>query len=212
MMMPTLAVSSSSDSLWRVVLLAADEVLGRREGGAPANLIAGPECPSVPTVDSRFPLDPCNDLQRSLERAYGARAGRGLTLRIGRSCFKYALYEFGEQLGLTSLAFRLQAMPERVQCSLEALARLFTEAFQQPVRLEADEHSLRWIMEHCSLCKGRTNEEDADGMGVCLLVVGLLQEMLYWVSGGRTFLVEETECIASGGRTCTITIARMPLL
>lgn len=211
MMMLNLAVSSISDSLWRVVLPAADEILGCGGGSALVPRIAGSESLSLSNLDSLSSFEQLGALQRSLERTYGARAGRGLALRIGRSCFKYALYEFGEQLGLTSIAFRLRPMPERVQHALESLANLFTKTFHQSVRLEADDQSLRWVMERCSFCKGRANEEDADGLGACLLVVGLLQEMLYWVSGGRTFLVEETECVASGGRTCTITIVRIPL-
>ncbi len=211
MMISTPAVSSSSDSLWRVVLLAADEILGCGGENALASQIAGPECHSVANLDSLSPFDRFNGLQRSLERTYGARAGRGLVLRIGRSCFKYTLYAFGEQLGLTGLAFRLRSMPERVQHALEALANLFAEILHQPMRVEADEQCWYWVMERCSLCKGRTSEEDAKEVGACLLVVGLLQEMVYWVSGGRTFLVEETECVASGGRTCTITITKTPL-
>ena len=35
---------------------------------------------------------------------------------------------------------------------------------------------------------------------VCHLAVGLLQEALYWVSGGKVFNVEEKTCIAAGDK------------
>jgi predicted hydrocarbon binding protein len=43
------------------------------------------------------------------------------------------------------------------------------------------------------------------------LAVGLLQEALYWVSGGKYFHVEEKNCIASGDSTCTIVIEQAPM-
>ena len=45
---------------------------------------------------------------------------------------------------------------------------------------------------------------------VCHLAVGLLQEALYWVSGGKVFNVEEKTCIAAGDATCTIEIDANP--
>jgi predicted hydrocarbon binding protein len=45
----------------------------------------------------------------------------------------------------------------------------------------------------------------------CQLNVGLLQETLFWVSGGKYFMVEETSCIANGDQTCTIHLSRQPL-
>jgi len=45
----------------------------------------------------------------------------------------------------------------------------------------------------------------------CHLAVGLLQEALYWVSGGKFFNIEETQCIACGDATCTIMIDQNPM-
>jgi predicted hydrocarbon binding protein len=46
---------------------------------------------------------------------------------------------------------------------------------------------------------------------MCHLAVGLLQESLYWLSGGKMFNVEETACIGRGDAACTISIDRTPL-
>jgi predicted hydrocarbon binding protein len=46
---------------------------------------------------------------------------------------------------------------------------------------------------------------------VCHLAVGLIQEALYWATGGKWFSVEETTCIAKGDPVCTIMIDKRPM-
>jgi predicted hydrocarbon binding protein len=38
-----------------------------------------------------------------------------------------------------------------------------------------------------------------------------LQEGAYWVSGGKSFSIEETTCVAKGDDVCTILIGKQPL-
>jgi predicted hydrocarbon binding protein len=42
-------------------------------------------------------------------------------------------------------------------------------------------------------------------------VVGLLQEALYWVSGGKFYDVEEQDCIAMGDAACVIIIDKVAI-
>jgi hypothetical protein len=208
MMASDIVVSTYPDTLWRVTLAATEEILGcegRRALDIPDSARAGAVSAST------TPLERIDQLQVALERAYGPRAGRGLALRIGRACFKYSLQELGLQLGLTGLDFRLKPMPERVWTALEALAAFFYYGCHQPVRLEVTEDTWRWVMAYDQGGKAARQGSGAAAWGACSWLVGLLQEMVYWVSGGRIFLVEETECVALGGKTCTITIRRTPL-
>ncbi|MBE3144577.1 MAG: 4-vinyl reductase [Planctomycetes bacterium] len=193
----------------RIVLLAMEEILGHDEANAVLNLAHLPNyIDQYPAnnQDLKFPFEHISRLQTALECAYGARAGRGLSLRVGRACLKYGLREFGPELGLTDLAFRLLPLPKRLKVGSEALAGLFNQFTDQRVRLEMDEKQFYWHIERCPLCW----ERQADGP-CCALAVGLLQEALYWVSGGKTFLVEEKNCIACGDSTCTIVIDRTPM-
>jgi predicted hydrocarbon binding protein len=41
--------------------------------------------------------------------------------------------------------------------------------------------------------------------------VGLLQEALYWVSGGKVFNVAEKTCVAAGDQACTIVVDESPI-
>jgi predicted hydrocarbon binding protein len=193
----------------RIVLLAMEEILGQVEVNVILNLADLPQYIDQYTVHNqelRFPFEYISRLQYTLERVYGPRAGRGLSLRVGRACLKYGLHEFGAELGITDLVFRLLPLPTRLKIGSEALAGLFNQFTDQSVRLEVDEKHIYWHIELCPLCW----ERHADGP-CCTLAVGLLQEALFWVSGGKFFQVEEKECIACGDRTCTIVIGQTPM-
>ncbi len=193
----------------RIILLAMEEILGHNGVNAVLNLAHLPnyidQYPAY-NQDLKFPFEHVSRLETALESAYGPRAGRGLSLRVGRACLKYGLREFGPELGLTDLAFRVLPLPTRLKVGSEALAGLFNQFTDQRVRLEVDKKHIYWHIERCPLCW----ERQADGP-CCDLAVGLLQEALYWVSGGKYFLVEEKNCIACGDSTCTIVIDQTPM-
>ena len=141
-----------------------------------------------------------------LEHAYGPHGGRGLALRIGRACFNYGVRQYGRQLGLTEMTFRLLPLPAKVGAGAKVFAELFNNFTDQRVRLEDEDGKLLWHIDRCPLCWERTAQDP-----VCHLAVGLLQEALYWLSGGKVFNVEEQTCIAAGDTTCTIVIDKTPI-
>ncbi len=145
-------------------------------------------------------------LQSTLEQVYGPRGGRGLALRVGRACFKYGLKEYGSMLGLTEMAFRLLSLPTKLHNGTKVFADLFNKHTDQKVAVEEIDNKILWKIERCPLCWERKADEP-----VCHLAVGLLQESLYWLSGGKIFNIEETACIARGDATCTIMIDQIPL-
>lgn len=193
----------------RIILLAMEEVLGRegmrailRQASLASYLDNLPEARS----DKTFPFETLSRLVASLEQAYGPQSGRGTALRIGRSCFQYGLREYGSMLGLTEMAFRLLPLSSKLSVGSKAFADLFNKHTDQIVCVEKKEGKIFWRIERCPLCWGRHATEPA-----CLLAVGLLQESLYWLSGGKIFNVEETTCIALGEPACTIVIDQSPI-
>ena len=193
----------------RIMLLALEEIIGRHGVNALLNLasLTGYINNYPPhNQDLRVPFEDISRIQSVLEEAYGPRGGRGLALRTGRASFNYGLREFGPELGLTDLAFRLLPLPVKLKAGSQAFAGLFNQFTDQRVRLEIDEKNIFWHVERCPLCWQRQTADPA-----CHLAVGLLQETLYWVSGGKFFSVEETQCIARGDETCTIVIDQNPL-
>lgn len=192
----------------RIILLATEEVLGR-EGLHSilrlADLASFLDRLPAARSDKTFSFGTVSRLLESLEQAYGPQGGRGAALRIGRACFQYGLREYGSMLGLTEMAFRLLPLPTKFSVGAKAFADLFNKHTDQRVRVEEDDAKLFWRIERCPLCWERHAAEP-----VCHLAVGLLQESLYWLSGGKIFNVEETACIARGDAACAIVIDRVP--
>jgi predicted hydrocarbon binding protein len=193
----------------RIILLGMEEVIGRGGMDAVLNLAALDELaqnqPSA-TNERTFSFETISQLHQSLEQVYGPRGGRGLALRSGRACFKYGIKEYGSMLGLTEIAFRLLPTSTKLHTGARSFAELFNKHTDQQVRIEETENQILWHIERCPLCWGRAAEEP-----VCHLAVGILQEALYWLSGGKVFSVEETACHARGDDHCTITILKTPL-
>ena len=163
---------------------------------------------NYPSDDTRlaFPFSAVSALGETLEQVYGPHGGRGLALRVGRACFNYGVRQYSAQMGLTEMAFRLLPLPAKLSAGAKAFAELFNQFTDQRVRIEEGDRKLLWHIERCPLCWERQTREP-----VCHLAVGLLQEALYWLSGGRVFTVEEKTCIAAGDKHCTIAIDQTPL-
>ena len=193
----------------RIILLSMEEVMGRNGVNALLKLASLPSLienyPSD-TAEPAFAFSTVSNLTEMLEQAYGPHGGRGLALRIGRACFNYGVRQYSTQLGLTQMAFRLLPLPSKLHVGASAFAELFNNFTDQRVRVEEEGGTILWHIERCPLCWERKAHDP-----VCHLAVGLLQEALYWLSGGKVFSVEEKTCIAAGDQTCTIVIDQAPL-
>ena len=197
------------ERMGRILLLAMEEVLGR-EGLNSILRIASltPFIDHFPAArsDKTFSFMAVSQLLESLEQAYGPQGGRGMALRVGRACFQYGLRDYGALLGITEPAFRLLPFPTRLRAGAQSFAGLFNNHTDQRVRLEEKEGNLFWSIERCPLCWQRQTNAP-----VCHLAVGLLQESLYWLSGGKIFGVEEIACMAGGDKACTFIINQTPI-
>jgi predicted hydrocarbon binding protein len=193
----------------RIILLSMEEVMGRNGVNAVLNLASLPSfIENYPPDDTGlgFPFGTVSHLTEVLEQAYGPHGGRGLAVRVGRACFNYGVRQYGTQMGLTEMAFRLLPLPAKLHAGAKAFAELFNKFTDQQVRVEEEDGKILWHIERCPLCWDRKTQDP-----VCHLAVGLLQEALYWVSGGKVFNVEEKTCIAAGDPTCTIVIDQSPI-
>jgi predicted hydrocarbon binding protein len=197
------------ERMGRIILLATEEVIGREDLHSVLNLASlASYAENYPAARSEktFPFKAVTQLQESLEQVYGPQGGRGTALRIGRVCFQYGLREYGSMPGPTELAFRLLPLPTKLHTGAKSFADLFNNQTDQRVRVEEKDGKLFWHIERCPLCWERKTTEP-----VCYLAVGLLQEALYWLSGGKIFNVEEIACLARGDPACTIVIDQTPL-
>jgi predicted hydrocarbon binding protein len=193
----------------RVILLGMEEVMSRNGVAGVLRLNSlealAQNYPAA-TNERTFSFETISAIQTAFELAYGPRGGRGVALRVGRASFKYGLKEYGSMLGLTEMAFRLLSLSTKLHVGARTFADLFNKHTDQKVSIKEQGGRILWSIERCPLCWGRKAQEP-----VCHLAVGLLQEALYWVSGGKVFNVEETACIAAGSSTCTLEIDQTPI-
>jgi len=197
------------ERMGRIILLAMEEVLGRgalNAALAQASLDSFIDHYPAARSEKTFAFETVTGLMESLERIYGPRGGRGFALRVGRACFKYGLHEYSSLLGITEMGFRLLPLSTKLRVGARTFADLFNKHTDQRVQVEVKDGRIHWQIERCPLCWGRRADEP-----VCHLATGLLQESLYWLSGGKIFNVEETGCLARGDACCAIVIDETPL-
>lgn len=197
------------NKIGRIILLAMEEIMGRNGVNAVLNLakmrhLINNYPPN--NFDRQFTFEEVSAIQQSLDEMYGPRGGRGLALRAGRACFKYGLKEFGPVLGIADLAFRLLPLNMKLKVGAEVFADTFNKYSDQQVRLSEDDDRIFWHIDRCPICWERKSD-----IPCCHLAVGIIQEALYWVSGGKNFSVQETSCVACGNDVCTIVIDKRPL-
>lgn len=193
----------------RIVLTALEDIMGSHGVNAVLNLaqldhLVNNYPPN--NLQLGFSFADFGILEESLEKMFGERGGRGLSLRAGRETFKYLLKEFMPVIGIADLAMRALPLSIKLKIGLDIFAESFNRFSNQVVRLREDKTHYLWIIERCPVCWNRKTTTPC-----CQLAVGLLEESSYWVSNGKTFQVEEIECIAAGGKTCTIAISKKPI-
>ncbi|RMF81122.1 MAG: hypothetical protein D6737_05980 [Chloroflexi bacterium] len=193
----------------RVLLLATEDVIGtsglmallrtaalhRYQNTLPSN-----------NLDKQFPFEDVSALSLAVDRVYGPRGGRNTALRIGEAAFKRALFEFGPVMGIDDMIVRLLPWSVKLDRWGEILSGMYNGFSDQIIRLESDSDAVYWHVERCPFCWGRQMLEPR-----CFIFVGLLQESLRWLSGERTYPVEQTTCTAMGDACCTFVIGRTPL-
>ncbi|MEX1248707.1 MAG: 4-vinyl reductase [Anaerolineales bacterium] len=146
-------------------------------------------------------------INMGLEEMYGPRGGRGMALRVGRTTFSQALGNFGALAGMEAIAFKLLPAGRKLKVGLYALARIFNQISDQRSSIEEKKDEFHFIVHRNATCWGRSGEEKP----VCYMMVGILQEALQRISGGREFRVDESECQAAGGKVCRFIIHKDPI-
>lgn len=192
----------------RIYINALEEVMGKNGLNAILNM-AGlqhlidkypPE-----NLDRQFDFSDYSALNGALEEMYGARGGRGLAQRAGRASFAQGLRNFGALAGAGDLAFKVLPLGAKLKIGIPAMAKVFSTLSDQHSTVSENDAEYLYTMKPCPVCHGRKSDKP-----MCFAAVGLLQEGLKWVSGGKEFKVYESKCIGMGDEACVLHVVKEP--
>jgi predicted hydrocarbon binding protein len=200
----------NSNKFARILIESIKEIAGKNGVNAVlnySNLSSLVDNYPPDNLDRAFDFAHFSMIIKALEEIYGKRGGRGLALRAGRITFDDVLKDYGAMAGISDLTFRLLPVQKKISIGLQTMAKTFSEKSDQISSVKELDDSYLYTIEQCPVCWGRKGEENP----VCFYMVGLLQEGLNWVSGGKEFRINESKCIASGDDICEFTIYKQPI-
>ncbi len=198
------------DAYMNWALQAAEEVVGKqglnillRQAGLDRLVDNYP--PRQLTASGNFTFVDYANLSVGLLTFYG-RAGKSMTLRIGRLSAKYALEQQGQMFGVAALAAaKVLPVAMQMRMGLEAIQAGYRVMMPQ-MKLSIEDRGEKWayVAETCPMCAGKEASEH-----VCWIFNGALQEGGHWQTG-KDFEIEEVECRAAGGHACVWEISKKP--
>ena len=200
----------NSNKFARIFLESIQEITGKNGLNSILNYARlGSLIDNLPpdNLDREFDFAYFSMINQALIDIYGERGGKGISLRIGRTTFDDVLKDYGAMAGVEDLAFKVLPMNKKIKFGLNAMARIFSEKSDQVSTLIDEGDHFIYRVERCPVCWGRENQERP----VCYYMVGLLQEGLSWVSGGKEFQVIERKCIGMGDPDCEFEIQKKHL-
>lgn len=193
-----------------IILDALSDIMGENGLKAVLNLAHLPELiDNYPpdNLQKEFDFADVSAINQALEEMYGPRGGRGLALRVGRSTFADALKNFGALAGAGDMAFKILPLHTKMRIGIPAMARIFSQLSDQYSTSKEADDTFVYTIHRCPVCWGRRELDKP----VCFIAVGLLQEGLKWLSGGKEFRINESKCIAMGDAVCEFVIQKKPL-
>lgn len=193
----------------RYTLEAMEEIMGKNGLNAILNLSGLSHLiDNYPPADLNkgFEFADFSSLMGALEEMYGSRGGRGLQLRAGRVGFLRGGQKMGAMVGVGDLAFKVLPLGAKLKAGLPAMAMVFSQFSDQKSSVSDRGDHYLYVISACPVCWGRKADRP-----VCFAAKGLLEEGLHWVSSGHKFRIDETECIAMGGQSCSFAIYKEPI-
>lgn len=153
------------------------------------------------TLDRAYDFARLAAANHALDGVYGAHAGRGMALQIGRAWF--TRMRTSASLAPLPDDFRTRAPEDRVRAALQSLAQAFTQWSDQATTFEEGARAFRLLIDPSPFAWGERAERS-----ICQPMTGLLQAAASWASAGVTYVVRETHCRAVDGGACIFEITK----
>ncbi len=203
------------DSYLRWALQASEEVVGEKGMHIvlrEANLehLINNYPPNEPKVIGNYTFADYANLCTALLTFFG-RAGRSMTMRIGRRSAEFAVEQQSETFGLGTLvkASRLLPLNQQQKAALfmmqNGLKKLSKEVGQErKLSLEDRGNKFYYKDETCAYCAGKQADSP-----ICYVHNGVITQASLWLTG-KTFEVREVECRAMGAPACVWEVSKEP--
>ncbi len=196
-----------ASQIGKIMLDGVHDIVGQTGVNAISSLVIFPLSAGFTQANrEKIAFSEVSAIQGVLEAMYGRRGGQGIALRAGRASSSLIFRKFGQRMGLNNLDYRLLPTPTRIKAGLEALAKMFSELCCEPFLATEDGEAWIWQVLTRPVCWQRQSEGS-----VCYFIVGLLQEFVSTISGGKIYNIVETECLADGAESCTFRIYKQAL-
>jgi predicted hydrocarbon binding protein len=193
----------------RVMLTSAEEVMGAQGVAALLNMAGMKELIGNYPPDNmkkEFSFSQVGKLQQGIWDMYGNRGARVFATRAGEQSFKDGLTQFKSVAAAAQVAMKVGTLEAKMKLGIEFFSKFFNSVSDQVVKVSEDDKHWIWTITDCPVCYGRKSEEP-----VCHLAIGVLQAAAAWVTDGKKFRLQETECKAKGDKNCVIKIEKVPV-
>lgn len=198
------------DAYMRWALLAAEDVVGKQGMSAILRQIELARLidnypPDVLKVSGSFTYADYANLNCGLLEFFG-RAGKSMTMRVGRSSVRHGIEQQSEVFGIAVLiASKLLPLPTQIRKGLESMQNGYRRLMPDvKLLLEDRGDKIAYITETCSLCAGKEANSH-----ICWTFSGVLQGLLNWQTG-KELEIDEVQCRAQGAPTCVWEISKKP--
>ena len=196
-----------ASQIGKIMLDGVRDIIGQPGVKAISDLSTPPLSPGYTQANKeKISFGEISTIQSFLETMYGRQGGQGIAQRAGRASSSMIFRKFGQSMGLNNLDFRLLPTQTRIKVGLAALATTVSDLCCEPFLASEDEEAWIWRVHVCPVCWQRHNEGPA-----CYFVIGLLQEFVSTISGGKLHNVVETECLAAGAASCTFRVDKQAM-
>jgi len=179
-----MTTSLSSASITYLVLESLQEIVGKEMTERIIQKAFSLQFPRNAEIKNERAIMPGWDqICMAGESIYGLRGCQGLTLRTGRIFFKELLRLHGDEIGIGDIPLRMLPKPKRIRTGIAKLAESFSPLVNFYWQIEEDE---RFWSIHMSN-QSTQNESSEHPPAMLFLGIGMLQEFLAWVSGGKVY-------------------------
>jgi predicted hydrocarbon binding protein len=147
--------------------------------------------------------DKVDSIRKTMDEFYGASGASGLAICSGRAAFKHLLAETGREIGFEDANYCFLPTRLKIRKGLELLAAWIEKTYDLKTTVKNAGKEFQLEVKDMS--------EKGAVPTLCDFTSGLLQGFLTWTSGGKFYVVRETECRGAGAGQCTYTVGKFPL-